>query len=90
MHRTRLAAEGALIAGYLACAQIAVWPARRGTGDRDAKLAMQALMNGRARTADPLHMQAAIRHGVTFTGTVSRGASHLFVDVKLGEWLDNV
>lgn len=90
MHRTRLAAEGALIAAYLSCAQIAVWPARRGTGDRDAKLAVQELVNGRAKTADPLHMQAAIRHGFTFTGTVSRGAPKLFVEVKLGEWVGNV
>jgi hypothetical protein len=90
MHRTRLAAEGALIAAYLACSQIAVWPARRGTGDRDAKLAVQEVINGRAKTADPLHMQAAIRHGFTFTGTVSRGASHLFVEAQLGEWAGNV
>lgn len=90
MHRTRLAAEGALIAAYLACSQIAVWPARRGTGDRDAKIAVQDLVNGRAKTADPLHMQAAIRHGFTFTGTVSRGASHLFVEAQLGEWAGNV
>ncbi|MCP4560762.1 MAG: hypothetical protein GY873_13755 [Bosea sp.] len=90
MHRTRLAAEGALIAAHLSCAQIAVWPARRGTGDRDAKLAVQELVNGRAKTADPLHLQAAIRHGFTFTGTVSRGAPQLFVEVKLGEWVGNV
>ncbi|PTM39453.1 hypothetical protein [Bosea sp. 124] len=90
MHRTRLAAEGALIAGYLSCAQIAVWPARRGTGDRDAKLAVQELINGRARTADPLHMQAAIRHGFTFTSTVLRGAPHVFVEVRLGEWMENI
>lgn len=90
MHRTRLAAEGALIAAYLSCGQIAVWPARRGTGDRDAKLAVQELINGRARTADPLHMQSAIRHGFTFTGTVARGASNLFVEAQLGEWAGNV
>ena len=90
MHRTRLAAEGALIAGYLACAQIAVWPARRGTGDRDAKLAVQDVVNGRARTPDPLHMQAAIRHGCTFTSTVSRGAPHVFVEERLRDWVGNV
>lgn len=90
MHRTRLAAEGALIAAYLSSAQIALWPARRGTGDRDAKLAVQELVNGRAKTADPLHMQAAIRHGFTFTSTVSRGAPQLFVEVNLGVWVGNV
>lgn len=90
MHRTRLAAEGALIAGYLACAQIAVWPARRGTGDRDAKLAMQALVNGRATTADPLHMQAAVRYGATFTSRVSLAEPRLFADVPMGEWMANV
>ncbi|AMJ59928.1 hypothetical protein [Bosea sp. PAMC 26642] len=90
MHRTRLAAEGALIAAYLSCAQIAVWPARRGTGDRDAKLAVQELVNGRATTDDPLHLQAAIRHGFTFTGTVSRGSPQLFVEVKLSQWVGNV
>jgi hypothetical protein len=89
-HQTRLAAEGALIAAYLSCGQIAVWPARRGTRDRDAKLAMQALVNWRATTADPLHMQAAVRHGATFTGTVARGAPHLFVEAQLGEWTGNV
>lgn len=90
MHQTRLAAEGALIAAYLACSQIAVWPARRGTSDRDAKLAVQELINKRATTPDPLHMQAAIRHGFTFTGTVSRAARELYVDVRLGEWVGNV
>ncbi len=90
MHRTRLAAEGALIAAYLACAQIAVWPARRGTGDRDAKLAMQALVNGRATTADPLHMQAAVRYGATFTSRVCLAEPRLFADTKLAEWVANV
>ncbi|AOG07005.1 hypothetical protein [Bosea sp. RAC05] len=89
-HQTRLAAEGALIAAYLSCGQIAVWPARRGTRDRDAKLAMQALVNGRATTADPLHMQAAIRHGTTFTSQVSLVEPRLFADGRLGEWVGNV
>lgn len=89
-HQTRLAAEGALIAAYLSCGQIAVWPARRGTRDRDAKLAMQALVNGRATTADPLHMQAPIRHGATFTSQVSLAEPRLFADVRMGEWVANV
>lgn len=90
MHRTRLAAEGALIAGYLSCAQIAVWPARRGTGDRDAKLSVQELVNGRAKTVDPLHMQAAIRYGATFTSQVSLAEPQLFVAGRLAEWVANV
>lgn len=89
-HQTRLAAEGALIAAYLSCGQIAVWPALRGTRDREAKLAMQALVNGRATTADPLHMQAAIRHGATFTSLVSLGEPLLFADVRMAEWVANV
>lgn len=89
-HQTRLAAEGALIAAYLSCGQISVWPARRGTRDRDAKIAMQALVNRRATTADPLHMQAAIRYGATFTSQVSLAEPRLFADGRLGEWVANV
>ncbi len=89
-HQSRLAAEGALIAAYLSCGQIAVWPARRGTRDRDAKLAMQALVNKRATTADPLHMQAAIRYGATFTSRVSSAEPCLFADAELVEWVANV
>ncbi len=89
-HQTRLAAEGALIAAYLSCGQIAVWPARRGTRDREAKLAMQALVNGRATTADPLNMQAAVRYGATFTARVPMAEPRLFADGRLGEWVANV
>lgn len=89
-HQTRLAAEGALIAAYLSCGQIAVWPARRGTRDRNAKLAMQVLVNGRATTTDPLHMQAAVRYGATFTSGVSLSEPRLFADGRLGEWVANV
>jgi hypothetical protein len=56
-----VAAEGARTAGYLAAAQIMIWPVH----NRSA-LAMKreivALINLRGEIGDPIHMQAAIRH----------------------------
>ena len=56
-----IAAEGARIAGYLAAAQVMIWPVHN-----RAALALKkevvALVNLRGEVGDPIHMQAAIRH----------------------------
>lgn len=55
------AAEGARIAGYLAAAQVMIWPVH----NRAAlviKKEIVALINLRGEIGDPVHMQAAIRH----------------------------
>ncbi len=57
----RRAAEGALISGYLAAAQIAIWPVEKGTTGVAAKKRVARAVNDRASRNDPLHMQAAVR-----------------------------
>ena len=55
------AAEGARIAGYLAAAQVMIWPVH----NRSAlaiKKEIVALVNLRGEIGDPVHMQAAVRH----------------------------
>lgn len=61
MQNLRTASEGARIAAYALCAQVGIWPARKGTADREAKSRVQALVNSRATTSDPLHMIAAVQ-----------------------------
>ena len=61
MLNLRTASEGARIAAYALCAQTGIWPARKGTADREAKGRVQALVNGRAITSDPIHMIAAVQ-----------------------------
>lgn len=57
----RKAAEGAQILAYLTAAQIAIWPAIRGSDGVKAKRKLAKLIDDRACRSDPLHMQAAIR-----------------------------
>ncbi|PZQ86869.1 MAG: hypothetical protein DI534_15945 [Leifsonia xyli] len=56
-----IAAEGARIAAYLACAQTMIWPVHN-----RAALALKkeivALVNLRGEVGDPIHMLGAIRH----------------------------
>jgi hypothetical protein len=61
MQNLMIASEGARIAAYALCAQVGIWPARKGTADREAKSRVQALVNARATTQDPLHMGAAVQ-----------------------------
>ncbi|MDX3810549.1 MAG: hypothetical protein QHC89_29690 [Bosea sp. (in: a-proteobacteria)] len=56
-----VAAEGARIAGYLAAAQVMIWPPRD-TAGLAAKTEIVALINQRGEAGDPVEMQAAIRH----------------------------
>lgn len=56
-----VAAEGARITGYLAAAQVMIWPVH----NRSAlvlKKEVVTLINLRGEIGDPVHMQAAIRH----------------------------
>lgn len=57
----RQAAEGALIAAYLAAAQVAIRPAVKRSPAAKLKEKVAAMVDGRAGRPDPLHMQAAIR-----------------------------
>lgn len=59
-----VASEGARIAGYLAAAQVMIWPPRSAAG-LAAKKAIVALINQRGEADDPVEMQAAIRHIAT-------------------------
>lgn len=58
LHR---AAEGAQIIAYLTAAQIAIWPAVKGSDEVMAKKRVAKAIDDRACRGDPLHMQAAIR-----------------------------
>lgn len=55
------AAEGARIAGYLAAAQVMIWPVHNRSA-LATKREIAALINLRGEIGDPVHMQAAIRH----------------------------
>jgi hypothetical protein len=57
----RRAAEGAQLMGYLAAAQVAIWPAARGSDGVQAKRRVAKAIDDRSCRNDPLHMQAAIR-----------------------------
>jgi hypothetical protein len=57
----RRAAEGALISGYLAAVQVAIWPVPKGTTGVAAKKRVAKAINDRASRNDPLHLQAATR-----------------------------
>ncbi|SFD30604.1 hypothetical protein SAMN05428997_1248 [Bosea sp. CRIB-10] len=56
-----VAAEGARIAGYLAAAQVMIWPVHNRAA-LATKKEIVALINLRGEMGDPAHMQAAIRH----------------------------
>lgn len=56
-----VAAEGARIAGYLAAAQVMIWPVHN-RASLATKKEVVALINLRGEIGDPVHMQAAIRH----------------------------
>jgi hypothetical protein len=56
-----VAAEGARIAGYLAAAQVMIWPVHNRAA-LATKREIAALINLRGEIGDPVHMQAAIRH----------------------------
>lgn len=56
-----VAAEGARIAGYLAAAQVMIWPVHN-RASLATKREIVALINLRGEIGDPIHMQAAIRH----------------------------
>jgi hypothetical protein len=55
------AAEGARIMAYMAAAQVAIWPVFKGPPGVAIKRRVAKLIDDRAGTADPSHMQAAIR-----------------------------
>ena len=56
-----VAAEGARIAGYLAAAQVMIWPVHNRAA-LATKRETVALINLRGEIGDPVHMLAAIRH----------------------------
>lgn len=56
-----VAAEGARIAGYLAAAQVMIWPVQNRAA-LAIKKEIVALINLRGEISDPVHMLAAIRH----------------------------
>lgn len=56
-----VAAEGARIAGYLAAAQIMIWPIHTRAA-LATKREIVALINLRGEIGDPVHMQASVRH----------------------------
>ncbi|WP_076437702.1 hypothetical protein [Bosea sp. TND4EK4] len=58
----RRASEAALILAYLAAAQIAIWPAFKGSTGAAVKQRLVKIINDRASRNDPLPMQATIRH----------------------------
>jgi hypothetical protein len=55
------AAEGARIAGYLAAAQVMIWPVHNRAA-LAIKKEIVTLINLRGEIGDPVHMQAGIRH----------------------------
>jgi hypothetical protein len=55
------AADGARIAGYLAAAQVMIWPVHTRAA-LATKREIVALINLRGEIGDPAHMQAAVRH----------------------------
>lgn len=55
------AAEGARIAGYLAAAQVMIWPVHTRAA-LATKREIVALINLRGELGDPAHMQGAVRH----------------------------
>lgn len=57
----RRAAEGAQISAYLTAAQVAIWPAVKGSDGVKSKKRAARAINDRACRHDPLHMQAAVR-----------------------------
>ncbi|MDP3602382.1 MAG: hypothetical protein Q8R85_14580 [Bosea sp. (in: a-proteobacteria)] len=57
----RRAAEGAQILAYLTAAQVAIWPAVRGSAGVQAKKRVVRAIDDRACRGDPLAMQAAVR-----------------------------
>lgn len=56
-----VAAEGARIAGYLAAAQVMIWPVHN-RASLATKREVVALVNQRGIIGDPVHMQAVVRH----------------------------
>lgn len=56
-----VAAEGARIAGYLAAAQVMIWPVHKRAA-LAAKKEIVALVNLHGKIGDPIHMLGAIRH----------------------------
>jgi hypothetical protein len=56
-----VAAEGARIAGYLAAAQVMIWPVHN-RASLATKKEVVSLINQRGEIGDPVHVQAAIRH----------------------------
>lgn len=57
----RQAAEGALIAAYLAAAQVAIRPVARRSSGAELKWRISRIVDDRAGRPDQLHMQAALR-----------------------------
>lgn len=91
MLNLRTASEGARIAAYALCAQVGIWPARKGTADREAKSRVQALVNARATTQDPLHMIAAVQ-----LAFIRSEQPHMFTPARWDQrpletpWIENV
>ena len=85
------AAEGAIIAAYTLCGRVGLWPARKNSADMAAKVAVQALLNKRATTLDPLHMQAAARMCFSAGESLARHQAWRFDRTPLPEpWIENV
>ena len=85
------AAEGAIIAAYTLCCRVGLWPARKNSADMAAKVAVQALLNKRATTLDPLHMQAAARMCFSAGESLARHQAWRFERTPLPEpWIENV
>lgn len=91
MLNLRTASEGARIAAYSLCAQTGIWPARKGSTDREAKARVQSLVNGRATTSDPIHMIAAVQ-----LAFIRSEQPHKFMPARLDQspldtpWCENV
>lgn len=64
-----VAAEGACIAGYLAAAQVMIWPLHTRSA-LATKRAIVDLINLRGEMGDPIHMLAAIRHVASDAGWI--------------------
>lgn len=86
----RQAAEGALIAAYLAAAQVAIRPVARNSPAAKLKRRVADIVDDRAGRPDPLHMQAALRtlfeDGARLAGFVDPD----LMDCSTPDWIEIV
>lgn len=83
----RRAAEGAQILAYLTAAQVAVWPARKGSEAAKARRRVAKAIDDRACRGDPLNMQAAVRMTFEDAGWL---AKYIDAEAHIPTWIEIV